>query len=134
MGWRSQPPPPTLCQDNKAPKSSLPLPLPPSFIHALLSSTSLFLGHDCGGVVGFSCQQRYPTAKKEKAKAAQGTKGITSLQTGGILSQQRDITLHKLHTLLISPSLPDELYITREAGGAPEVAFIMQPFWARSDY
>lgn len=96
MGWRSQPPPPTSCQVNKAPKSSLPLPLLPSppYPRPPLKPIAVSRPKLCG-CGGFSCQQGYLTAKKEKQKQhvaglgeRMGNKGITSLKTKGILSQQ----------------------------------------------
>lgn len=73
MGWRSQPPPPSPCQDNTAPKSPLPLPSPPFPLcpRPPLKPISVSRPWLCG-CGGFSCQQGHLTAKKEKQKTARG--------------------------------------------------------------
>lgn len=114
MGRRSQPPPPSSCQDNKAPKSPLPLPslpfFPHHFAHAHLSSPSLYLGHDCAGCGGFSCQQDHLTAKKEKQRKSHGA-GVGGRATKKLLLERpKEFWVSKgynssphTHTLLVWP-------------------------------
>lgn len=130
MGWRSQPPPPTSCQGNTAPKSPLPLPsLPFPLAHAHLSGPSQYLGHDCVGVVGSPASRgtwlpRKKSNKKKKSKGGQQRNYFSKDQRNS--ESARDITPHQplTHTHAHSSSLaipgpPKELYISGEAVTEP---------------